>query len=181
MGGGGKRWYEYLSKADTYIMNKFNRNIYSKDILYVDVDELMAALNCSRITAYSCLIAVAKRREKDGWILRKVKNKLYLFASDEDYKDFISRLNNNIMTTNTSIIAVLKQVTCPKCGYVWITKSRRIYVTCPSCKTSVKTEQNAVELNYAVQLKSENSAAKSKFSANKRAAGTAADKNKKNI
>jgi len=161
MGGRGKRWYEYLSRADAYIMNKFGRNIYSTKALYVDVDELMSALNCNRTTAYSCLIAVAKRHEKDGWILRKVKNKLYLFMSDVDYKLFISSLNNNIMTATTSIITALRQVTCPKCGYVWITKSKRIYVTCPSCKTSVKTEQNAVQLNYSARLQSESGLPKS--------------------
>ena len=140
MGGGGKMWYEYLRRADTYIINKFSRSIYSEDVIYVDVDELMSVLNCSRITAYSCLIAVAKRHEKEGMILRKVKNKLYLFASEQDYKDFVSKLNNNIMTTPTPIYEI-KQVTCHKCGYTWLTKSKRIYVTCPSCKSSIKVEQ----------------------------------------
>ena len=29
-------------------------------------------------------------------------------------------------------------VKCHKCGYLWGTRSKRLVVTCPSCKTSVK-------------------------------------------
>ena len=30
---------------------------------------------------------------------------------------------------------------CHKCGYEWKTKSKHVYVTCPSCLAKVKVEQ----------------------------------------
>jgi len=31
-----------------------------------------------------------------------------------------------------------KEVQCLTCGYSWKTKSEKIYVNCPSCRTAVK-------------------------------------------
>lgn len=34
-----------------------------------------------------------------------------------------------------------KEVQCLTCGYSWKTKSEKIYVNCPSCRTSVKINE----------------------------------------
>jgi len=34
---------------------------------------------------------------------------------------------------------------CPKCGYEWITKSIRKYVTCPNCMRKVPNTQKVDE------------------------------------
>lgn len=35
----------------------------------------------------------------------------------------------------------MRKIKCQKCGYEWETKSTKLYVSCPSCLTKVKTEQ----------------------------------------
>jgi len=39
----------------------------------------------------------------------------------------------------------LLKVRCPRCGYVWNTRSRLIYVVCPSCRKMFKKEEHIVE------------------------------------
>jgi hypothetical protein len=34
---------------------------------------------------------------------------------------------------------------CPKCGYEWISKSKRIYVKCPSCRSFFKDMNNVTK------------------------------------
>jgi len=157
-----KERLDRLRRLKLYIINKFENS--NEAPTYISVDEVMKFLGCSRATACDYLVTAAQLCEKDGAVLKKIGNKLYLFGSIYDYRLYMCKLNNKIMaSTTTTTPFEIKQVKCPKCGYVWLTKSKRIYVTCPSCKTSVKVDQNAVELNYASQLQSENSASKSEF------------------
>ena len=37
------------------------------------------------------------------------------------------------------------KVKCPKCGYEWFTKSKRIYIQCPSCRKVFKKEEAIVK------------------------------------
>ena len=135
---GERRWRERLSKLESYIINKFNT---IKLGIYVDVDEVMKVLACSRVTAYNYLKYVATRLQKNGAVLKKIGNKLYLFPSEFDYEEFIKKTNNNNNIMDTVVIQGTR-VKCKKCGYEWITHSKRIYVTCPSCNTKVKNELN---------------------------------------
>jgi predicted Zn-ribbon and HTH transcriptional regulator len=145
MGWGEKRRLDNTIRLEHYIINKFNT---VKLGIYVDVDEVMKILRCSRATAYNYLTAVAKVLERNGAVLKKIGSKLYLFPSEVDYEEFIKKMSNNIMasTNNTTVIQGIR-VKCHKCGYTWITHSKRIYVTCPSCNTKVKVEQNLTN-NY---------------------------------
>jgi ribosomal protein S27E len=141
MGWREKRWYDNLRRLEHYIIKKYD---IAKLGIYVDVEEVMKLLGCSRATAYNYLIAVAQRLEKRGAVLKKLSGKLYLFLSETDYEEFIKKTNDNIMTTTpTTIDSKGIKVKCTKCGYEWITRSKRIYVTCSSCKASIKVVQNA--------------------------------------
>lgn len=46
----------------------------------------------------------------------------------------------------------MNKVKCQKCGKEWITKSRNIYVSCPSCLTKVKVNKGE-ELNIDMDKK----------------------------
>jgi DNA-directed RNA polymerase subunit RPC12/RpoP len=35
-----------------------------------------------------------------------------------------------------------KKLKCPHCNYVWVTKSQRLYPTCPNCTYKVNAEKN---------------------------------------
>jgi len=48
----------------------------------------------------------------------------------------------------------MKMIKCPACGYEWIYKGKklkmiaegkRVYLTCPTCRTNVKMESKEVE------------------------------------
>ena len=39
----------------------------------------------------------------------------------------------------------LKEIKCDKCGYKWYTKSKHMYVSCPSCLAKVKNKGNKNE------------------------------------
>ena len=138
MGLKEKRWLENLKRLEYYIINKFDT---VKLGVYVDVEEVMKLLYCSRVTAYNYLKAVAVRLEKNGAVLKRVGNKLLLFPSEHDYNRFIEKINKNssmsIDNASTTTVQEIK-VKCHKCGYEWITRSKMAYVTCPSCSRKVK-------------------------------------------
>lgn len=33
------------------------------------------------------------------------------------------------------------RVCCPHCGYCWLTRSRRMHITCPNCLRQVRREE----------------------------------------
>jgi lipopolysaccharide biosynthesis regulator YciM len=37
------------------------------------------------------------------------------------------------------------KVKCPKCGYEWFTRSKRIYIQCPSCRKVFQKEKAIVK------------------------------------
>lgn len=39
---------------------------------------------------------------------------------------------------------MLEKMRCPRCGYIWYTKSKRLYVICPNCYYTFKRERGRV-------------------------------------
>ncbi|MEM1694246.1 MAG: hypothetical protein QXY26_10595 [Ignisphaera sp.] len=40
----------------------------------------------------------------------------------------------------------IEEVRCPKCGYTWYTKSRRLYIVCPNCHYTFRKERGLLSL-----------------------------------
>ncbi len=45
-----------------------------------------------------------------------------------------------------------KEVNCKKCEHSWWTKSKLIWLTCPSCQTKVKTDPAQETFGYGADI-----------------------------
>jgi len=56
------------------------------------------------------------------------------------------------MSKNKILIIEKVENTCEKCGYKWMTRSKLLYVTCPSCRRTVRNNYVLKKMKEGVPL-----------------------------
>lgn len=74
------------------------------------------------------------------------------FAKEKGWSK--NKLKENLAMLNKIFEIIEDQkITCHKCGYEWITRSRRLFVTCPSCLAKVKNKKGEMKGDEILEWK----------------------------